>query len=236
MTTKINIILCDTFPGLLPPSIPSYASMFTTLFDSVCDKAEYRIYEAMNGHLPTAFNSRELYVITGCNLSAYDDIAWIRQLSSWIEEADKARIKLVGVCFGHQIIARALGGKVERAANGWGVGIREATVTDETTRTTLGTAKIRMLYNHHDQVVKLPSRATLIAQSDFCPIESFRINNHIITFQGHPEYVTDYERHLINNFADNEPAELKAAAIKSMTHNNHNGKEIAAMLIKWIGM
>ncbi|MGN1376658.1 MAG: hypothetical protein ACI4V5_08885 [Prevotella sp.] len=236
MSTKINIILCDTFPGLLPPSIPSYVSMFTTLFDSVCNNAEYHVYEAMNGHLPTTLGQHELYVITGCNLSAYDDIAWIRQLSSWIKEADKARIKLAGICFGHQIIAHALGGRVERAANGWGVGIREAVVTDKMAQQMLGKGVMRMLYNHHDQVVKLPEKATLIASSDFCPIESFRIDNNIITFQGHPEYVVDYERHLINNFADDEPEDLKSAAIRSMTQNDHHGKEIAAMLVEWIDM
>ena len=63
---------------------------------------------------------------------------------------------------------------------------------------------------------------------------SFRIDNNIITFQGHPEYVTDYERHLINNFADNEPDDTKAAALSSMAQNNHNGKEVADMLVKWI--
>ena len=233
MAKKINIILCDTFPGLLPPYIPSYVSMFTNLFNSVCNDADYHVYEAMNGVLPDEFRQHELYVITGCNLSAYDDIAWIKKLCEWIKEADKANIKLVGVCFGHQIIAHALGGKVEKAANGWGVGIREAVITDKTTQQMLGNTILRLLYNHHDQVVELPKRATLIASSRFCPIESFRIDNNIITFQGHPEYVTDYERHLINNFADNEPDDTKAAALSSMAQNNHNGKEVADMLVKW---
>ena len=213
---KINILLCDTFPGLLPSYIPSYISMFTEMFDAVGSNMEYRVYHAMDGQLPNTVSGDELYLITGCNLSAYDDIKWIKELLLWIVKANEARAKMVGICFGHQVIAQALGGKVVRAPQGWGIGIRESSVVDEEAQKFFPDNKMRLLYNHHDQVVLLPAGAKLVAESEFCPVESFRIGNHILAFQGHPEYIPEYEVHLIAHFAADEPLEVKQEALSSL--------------------
>ncbi len=235
MAIQINILLCDTFPGLLPEWIPSYVSMFTRMFDAAAgDRTlNYKVYEAMNGELPNEFHADELYLVTGCNLSVYDDIQWIKDLLAWIVKADQAKVKLTGICFGHQAVAEALGGKVVHSEKGWGIGVRESIVIDDTMRKYFPYKNLRLLYNHHDQVVKLPKDVVLVAESAFCPYESMRIGNHILTFQGHPEYVPQYEEHLIKNFADDEPANVKIAALDSIRSMEHQGHAVAEWILQW---
>ncbi|MDO4165191.1 MAG: hypothetical protein Q4D56_12530 [Bacteroides sp.] len=232
---KVNILLCDTFPGLLPVYIPSYVSMFTRMFDALSDDMEYQVYRAMDGELPDELaKGDEMYLITGCNLSAYDDIDWIKQLLAWVVKANEAQVKLVGICFGHQLIAQALGGRVERATQGWGTGIRELSVVDDEARIYFPEGKMRLLYNHHDQVVALPKDAELVATSDFCPVESFRIGRHILTFQGHPEYIPQYAVHLLENFADDEPLQVRQAALDSIRSMKHQGLQVAQWILEWV--
>lgn len=230
---KIKILLCDTFPGLLPEFIPSYVSMFTKLFDAVESGINYEIYRTMDGELPASTPFDGFCLITGCNQSAYDDTPWIKQLLHWVVEANAAGVTLVGVCFGHQVVAQALGGKVERAPQGWGFGVRESRVVDDVALRFFDDGRMRLLYNHHDQVVALPHGATLVATSEFCPIESFRIADHILTFQGHPEYVPEYETHLLNNFADDEPISIRCAAAESLRQMSHQGLTAAKLIVSF---
>lgn len=227
----VNLLLCDTFPGLLPPYIPSYVSMFTNLFDATGQSVGYRVFRTMDGELPDVAEVRGLCLITGCNKSAYDTDDWILRLREWIVRADARRVKLAGICFGHQCIAQALGGRVARAPQGWGTGLRESRVVDDEALRYFPGGRMRLLYNHHDQVTALPPRAELVATSPFCPNESFRIGRHILTFQGHPEYVADYNRHLLEHFAENEPMETRRAALASLRAGKHDGSVVARWLL-----
>lgn len=229
---KLNILLCDEFPGYLPDYIPSYISMFTKLFDSLGVPMEYEVFRTLDGVLPDLnhLDERAVYLIPGCNLGAYDGIDWIKALLDWTRKAFDKGAKLMGVCFGHQLIAQALGGKVEKSPKGWGIGMRESTIVDNEALKYFPDGKLHLLYNHHDQVVKLPEGATLISTSDFCPNESYRIDHQVMCFQGHPEYIPQYERHLLTNFANNEPLDICKKAMESLDGEPHQGKTVA----RWI--
>lgn len=228
----INILLCDTFPGLLPENIPSYESMFARLFRSVNQNLTFNIYQTWDGELPEHPASDELYLITGSNNAAYDTLPWILDLQEWVRKAAKMQIPLVGICFGHQVIAQALGGLVEHHVGGWGVGIREMEVLDAELFPYFPDKKMRLIVNHHDQVTRLPESAIPFATSDFCRYEGFRIGRHIITFQGHPEFTVDYERHLILNHAENEDDAVKQCALRSLENLQHQGDLAARLLLE----
>ena len=115
----------------------------------------------------------------------------------FVLEAHQKKYPILGICFGHQIIARALGGMTEKAKQGWGAGVQSfrKTVTKSWLNPDLD--KFSLLVFYQDQVTRLPKGAELIAESEFCPIASFRIANHILTFQGHPEFEKSYTKSLL---------------------------------------
>lgn len=223
--------MCDTYPGLLPESIPSHESMFFNLFRPINPELSFDICRVMDGELPEDFESETLYLIPGSNNAAYNELPWILDLQEWIRKAAEQKVPLVGICFGHQIIAQALGGHVERFAGGWGVGIRESQILDEQLRSYFPDGRLRLIVNHHDQVMQLPEGALPLATSDFCRYEGFRIGHHILTFQGHPEFTKDYERHLILNHSENEDDTVKQQALKSLETMEHQGKRVVEFLL-----
>lgn len=214
--TRVNILLCDTFPGRLPDFIPNYESLFFDLFAAVGEQVSYKVFQTWQGELPSAISSDEIYLVPGSLDSAYDDKPWIVALLKWIERAYARGAKLMGVCFGHQAIALALGGKVQQYEGGYGAGVRVSQVLDERMEPYFLDGQMRLLYSHHDQVVSLPQDAVLCATSDFCRKESFRIGRQVVTFQGHPEFTVAYSRHLLINHCDDVDLAVRQAALQSL--------------------
>lgn len=225
--TTVNILLCDTFPGRLPDFIPNYESLFMDLFASIGAEVNYRIFQTWQGKLPDVINTDELYLIPGSLDSAYDDKSWIVALVQWVESAYQHGAKLMGVCFGHQVIARALGGEVRPYDGGFGAGVRASRVIDEQMQRYFPGGEMRLLYSHHDQVMALPPDAVLCATSDFCKNESFRIGRQVVTFQGHPEFTVAYSRHLLTNCSDDLDETVRQAALQSLDQMESQGPEAA---------
>ena len=225
--THVNILLCDTFPGRLPDFIPNYESLFIDLFAATGQQFSYRVYQTWQGELPGDVNTDELYLIPGSLDSAYDDKPWIVALVHWVQSAYKRGARLMGVCFGHQVIARALGGEVRPYEGGFGTGVRASRVIDEEMRHYFPDGEMRLLYSHHDQVMTLPPDAVRCATSDFCMNESFRIGHQVITFQGHPEFTVAYSRHLLTCCSDDVDEPVRLAALQSLDRMEPQGLEAA---------
>ena len=139
----------------------------------------------------------DAYLITGSRHSVYDDRPWIPALAEFVGQALDAGSKVVGICFGHQLIAHFFGGEAG-PARGWGVGVHQSRVVTDAPWLEPKLARFGLLSSHQDQVTRLPPGAELLATNDFCPIAGFVWGDGVLTFQGHPEFSKPYSMELMN--------------------------------------
>lgn len=231
----IVLLICDQFPGILPPDIPSYEWMFQRVLRSAGYKGDFQVVQTWRGELPERLNRGDLYLISGSNQSAYDATPWVARLRDWIASAHSAGCCIAGICFGHQIIAEALGGHVVSSPKGWGIGLRRSEVVDRQLARAIADSGITLVYDHHDQVVRLPQGATLTLRSPFCPIDGFRIGRRVLTLQGHPEFTNEFIAHWIADCAPDEPDEVKQAALLSLRRLPNQGVEAARLMLRFFG-
>jgi len=156
------------------------------------------VYRVVDGELPDRADACEGYVITGSRHSVYDDLPWIAELGEFLERVFAGDARVVGICFGHQLLAHFFGGRTEPAAAGWGVGVHEAQVVEFKQWMQPPATQLGLLSSHKDQVSELPDGAELIAASDFCPIAGFVLADRAMTLQGHPEFSKSYSAALMN--------------------------------------
>lgn len=183
---------------------------------------EWNTFDIFDDHFPDASSLRayDAFLITGSTHTAHENLPWILKTVSLIQDLSILNKKLVGICFGHQIIARALGGASGRAATGWEIGIKKASLNTEAIKSVfmgLKVAKdIKLLEIHQDQVTKLPSGATLLASSPCCPNEMYSIGNQILCIQSHPEFTNDSVRQLAAENRDAIPSSVFGDAMQSL--------------------
>ena len=174
----------------------NYPEMFIKIL-GIGPDIEFRIYDVEHGVYPEDLDECDGYVITGSKKSVYDDEPWIKDLIDYVRRLHENQKKLVGICFGHQMVAHALGGRTEPAREGWGVGIHQCQIVNKLGFMSPDLDEFGLLVSHRDQVTELPDGAELLATSEFCANAMFRIDDHILAFQGHPEFTRAYARDLM---------------------------------------
>jgi GMP synthase-like glutamine amidotransferase len=125
----------------------------------------------------------EGWLITGSRHGAYEDHPFIKPLEQFIRDAFAAHVPIVGICFGHQIMAQAMGGKVERYAGGWSVG---------PTDYDFGGEKVTLNAWHRDQVVKVPDNAQVVGSNAFCANAALLYDDRAFSVQAHPEFRPEF--------------------------------------------
>lgn len=194
----IGILKADSVREEFQPEFGDYPYMFQELISKAATSPiEFRTWDVVQEEYPQRLGECDAYLITGSKASVYDDEPWIHRLRDFVVEMHEARTKLIGICFGHQMVAQALGGRTDPADVGWGVGVHESHVIRKDDFMDPPLSSFSLLVSHKDQVSKLPDHATLLARSDFCPFSMFRIDDHILAFQGHPEFCKGYSRALM---------------------------------------
>ena len=173
----IGILQCGHFPEAAGYPVRTYSDLYTEMLAG--RGLEFRTWSVVDMEFPDSVHDAEGWLISGSRHGAYEDLPFIPPLEDFIRKAYAAEVPLVGICFGHQIIAKALGGKVEKYAGGWGVG-RTDYKFDGTT--------LALNAWHQDQVVEKPADAEVIATSDFCRYAGFRYKGPAFSVQPHPEF------------------------------------------------
>lgn len=195
---RLGILDCDRLePDLAARFGHAYSGMFITGFRALRPDLEMRVWDALAGDLPSDLGACDAWLITGSRHDAYSNEPWVVALRDWIVRAAAAQVPLAGICFGHQAIAQALGGRVNKSDKGWGLGVATHTVLAGQPWMVPARDRIRVLVSHQDQVEVLPPAAQRLAGNDFCPNFMFSLGGHILAIQGHPEFSLAYDAALI---------------------------------------
>jgi len=195
---RVAILKTDSVRPELAAIYGEYPDMFAKLLGGVDEALQFAVYDVERGEYPADTGMADAYLITGSKAGAYDPLPWIAPLEQYIQRLHRERRKLLGICFGHQLIAQALGGEVQQSQKGWGVGLHEARFRRLPVWHDGGDPTFRLLVSHQDQVVQPPSEADVLAGSEFCEHAVLQIGDHILTFQGHPEFDPGYSRALLD--------------------------------------
>lgn len=173
-----------------PPDNVLEDGSYDRYFDRLLDGHGFDVqgWDVVDGIFPDSVQDAGGWLITGSKHGAYEPHAWIPPLEDFIRKTFAAKIPMIGVCFGHQIIAKAMGGKVEKFSNGWSVGLTEYRMN--------GRAYAINAW-HQDQVVERPEGSEVIASTAFCENAGLLYGDHIWTIQPHPEYDAGFISNLI---------------------------------------
>jgi len=188
---KIGILLCGDVPATLVDEFGCYSACLQSQYslNRFGDVSVYNVYQ--NQVLPTHPNECDVYIIGGSPSGVNDNLDWVKSLSIFIQLAFRAKKKLFGICFGHQIINYALGGKVKKANKGWGLGAYEVLLNQD-----LGDLKaaqsMTLIAIHQDQVINPGKEFEVIAGNEFCPNYVTQYKNQVLTVQGHPEFTANF--------------------------------------------
>ena len=199
--------------------------------DPTISLTEYRITE---GDFPEAIDDYHAFLITGSPKGAYDDDRWIAETGDFIRLCHSQQKKLVGICFGHQLLAHSLGGHVEKSAKGWGMGRQQVEVTSPQPWMQPPLPQAAFYFCHQDQVVELPDEAERLAGNSFCPNGMFMIGDNVLGIQAHPEFTQDVMRKVFRWFRPRMDADW-IDAVEATTVGNGSDKEVHNLIMgQWI--
>ena len=191
--------------GLPPESIrddypEGYPKMFEELIGAADEEMTFETVSVVKGDTLPDPETLEAILITGSAYGVYDDVPWMRTLKEWIGFAAEHQVPMIGICFGHQVIADALGGDVRKSDKGWGLGRHTYQIKHKTGwmgPNPPDTFSVGV--SHQDQVLSPPPDAIAIGGNDFAPNAALAYSRGpIISFQGHPEFSDKFLEDLYN--------------------------------------
>ena len=188
---RIGILETGFPPRDLQEAHGTYPQMFERLLAG--HGLDFRAWPVLKDDFPAGPEDADGWLITGSRFGVYEDIPWIRRAEDFVRAVHAARLPMVGICFGHQLMAQALGGKVEQSGKGWGIGVQRY-------RDLEAGEEIAIVASHQDQVTAQPPATRVIAESDFCPIAGLAwTDGPSISWQPHPEMSAAFSRGLIED-------------------------------------
>ena len=228
---KLCVLENDVLDPELAARFSGFGDMFRRLFAAAGADWTVEIFNTVQGQYPASYDDFDAVLLTGSRADSFSQEPWVLALRQQVDQLLQAKKKLLGVCFGHQLIALCLGAEVGRAPQGWGAG--RMRYQWHTPQWAQGRTDIALLASHQDQVVALPAGATLLASSEFCPVAAFTVDQQVLCVQPHPEFVEDLSAYLLNK----RRALLGEAQYSAATDSlalGHDGLHMARMMVAFV--
>lgn len=233
-TVKVCILDNDHLDPAVADTYVSYGVMTEKMFAAAGVAWRFDRFDTPLGRYPDSFDDYDVVLLTGSKADSFSDEPWVQELRRRVTALLQQRKKLLGICFGHQLIAHCLGAQVGRAPNGWGMGrMAYDWVGPAPLKPAASEATLNLLASHQDQVLTLPVGATLQARSDFCPIAAYSIDDHVFCVQPHPEFVESYSAYLLDKRRDRIGEERYATARAALSLP-HDGLDVARYMQAFI--
>lgn len=198
-----------------------YDHVFRQHFAQFADGVLIEAFDVTVGDYPAVTDDFDGYLTSGSKYSVYDDEPWVNELKLYVQQLYAAQKKFVGICFGHQMIAEALGGRVAKSPNGWGIGVHQFPIQQQADWMTPSLDSYNVMMSCQDQVQVLPEGSTVLAGNEFCPVAMYQVGQHFLGIQGHPEFTPPYAEALMDARSDRIPAETIQAAKQTLTRPLH---------------
>lgn len=228
---KLTIIQTGDVPAALRPQFGAYPPMFKRMFDEAGQPFEYETAPVYDGAAFPDASKLDGILITGSAAGVYDDYAWLDPLRAFIRSAYAADTPMLGICFGHQIMADALGGDVRKSEKGWGLGRHTYEVKARPTFLATDLPTLSIACSHQDQVIVPPKDAEVFLGSEFTPNAGLVYKNgKALSLQPHPEFLDDYTLALAELRRGKAPDEVVDTAVGSVAKPSHS-KDVAG----WLG-
>lgn len=212
----------------LAQSHGSYPELLRDLLLKQTQDFSFTTYPVLEGLLPADPAQHDGWLVTGSPHGVYDGLPWIAPAEDFLRRAMAAPRPIVGICFGHQLLAQALGGQVIKSPKGWGLGLHEYTWQPESGRT----GSFVLPASHQDQVVALPPTGKVLATSSHCAYAAIAYGDEALTFQAHPEFTLAYQQESLRlkEEVGGIAPEILATAQRSLTEKVSSSAVIGAMI------
>lgn len=189
---KLGVLETGKLADHLAAEHGQYPEIFAELFAQATNDLEIIPFEVVSGIFPDSPIVCDAWLVTGSKFGVYDDEPWIEPLKDFLCDVRDAGKPMIGVCFGHQIMAEAFGGRAEKSTKGWGCGVHEYQFVEKPSWLEMDGSSFTMHAMHQDQVTNLPDDAVVLASSSFCPKAILAYGDaelpYAVSIQPHPEF------------------------------------------------
>lgn len=231
---RIGLLQCGHLHPDLAPEFGDYPELFGELLAG--RGLELQTWDVVAGPVPASVHECDGWLVSGSADSVYDELPWIHAVEQFLRDVMAEGVPLVAICFGHQLLAQALGGRVERSDAGWGVGAHDYQLVGPPPAWMVPApvdGHVRLIASHQDQVVELPAGAEVLARTEHCPVAAYALGPNALAIQPHPEFSPEISRGLVERRRDRIGAATADAALASLGQPIEQG-EVAAWMANFL--